>query len=188
MKPRLTLIGGGARSGKSSFAQGLGLRRGDRRTYVATAQALDAEMADRIARHVDDRGTDFETLEVPEELEVALTELEHSDVVVVDCLTLWLSNLCCADYELEEIERRIQRLTQVLAARTRETIVVTNEVGLGIVPLSSLGRLFRDVAGRMHRELAAEADEVYLGAMGAMVRLKPAPVVALFGDETERVT
>lgn len=186
MKAQLTLVGGGARSGKSRFAEALAVQRGARRVYVATARAGDGEMAARIARHVADRGDRFRTVEEPFALAEAVAAIDDADVVLIDCVTLWLSNLCCADLAAADIEARIDALASAVAARRQHTILVTNEVGLGIVPEHALARLFRDFAGRAHQQLAAVADEVYFGVMGAMMRLKPSPVVALFGDELPR--
>jgi adenosylcobinamide kinase/adenosylcobinamide-phosphate guanylyltransferase len=180
MHGRLTLIGGGARSGKSRFAHTLAMERGRQRVYLATAEAGDDEMRARIARHVAERGDELVTVEAPRDVVGALATID-ADVVVLDCLTLWLSNLCCAGMAEAAIEDQVARLVVALGDHEREHIVVTNEVGLGIVPEHALARLFRDVAGRAHQQLAARADEVYLGAMGAMIRLKPAPVEAVFG-------
>jgi adenosylcobinamide kinase/adenosylcobinamide-phosphate guanylyltransferase len=171
----LAIVGGGVRSGKSAFALRLAMERGARRTFVATAQAYDDEMRARIARHVDERGIDFVTVEAPLALEEAVAATD-ADVVVIDCLTLWLSNLLLADVSPAAIEGRVDALARALERAQFASVLVTNEVGMGIVPESSLGRAFRDVAGRAHQRLARSAREIYLAAIGTVVRLRPAPV------------
>jgi adenosylcobinamide kinase/adenosylcobinamide-phosphate guanylyltransferase len=169
----LVLIGGGTRSGKSRFALALARRSGPRRLFVATAQAGDEEMRARIDRHRQERGADFETLEEPIELPRVLLEAEH-EVVLVDCLTLWLANVLLEAGVPEVVEKRVDELMDSLARRTSgRVIIVTNEVGLGIVPESELGRTFRDLAGLAHQRLSRQADEVYFAVLGTMLRLKP---------------
>jgi adenosylcobinamide kinase/adenosylcobinamide-phosphate guanylyltransferase len=164
------------RSGKSAFALARARALGERRWFIATAQAFDAEMTARIAEHARTRGPDFVTLEEPIELAERLAELRGADVVVVDCLTLWLSNLMLRDEPASAIAARVDELVRVVRDRPFHTLVVTNEVGMGVVPESALGRAFRDLAGLAHQRLAAVADELYLGALGVMVRLHPAPI------------
>jgi len=164
----LILIGGGVRSGKSAFALRRARALGTRRVYVATAEPLDDEMSARIGRHVRERGADFRTVE---------------DVVVIDCLTLWLSNLLLRGDAEEAILGRVGRLIETLRAKPFHAIVITNEVGMGVVPESAVGRAFRDLSGRAHQLLAARADEVYFGALGTLIRLKPAPLAAVPPEE-----
>jgi adenosylcobinamide kinase/adenosylcobinamide-phosphate guanylyltransferase len=172
---KIILIGGGARSGKSRFALTLARQLGARRLFVATAQAKDDEMHARIQKHQESRGPDFPTLEEPLALANALREVKDVDVVVIDCLTLWLANLLLAGKTPAQIETRVRELGDVLGRRTFHAIVVTNEIGLGIVPETPLGRLFRDVAGSAHQQLSQAADEVYFAVLGTLLRLKPAP-------------
>ena len=172
---RTILVGGGARSGKSRFALGYARKLGKRRTFVATAEALDAEMEARIARHREERGGAFTTVEAPRDLPGALESIA-ADVVVVDCLTLWLSNLLGADPAESAIRLRIEALAAVLARRRFAAVLVTNEVGLGLVPETPLGRAFRDLAGWTHQRLVRDADEIYLAALGVVLRLHPGPV------------
>ncbi len=179
--PRLVLIGGGARSGKSAFALSHGESLGERRCFIATAQAFDDEMRARIDRHRADRGAAWQTLEEPLALGAALAKAPRDAVVVVDCLTLWLSNLLCADVPLADIEQAIGDLVERAAAREAPTLVVTNEVGLGLVPETPLGRAFRDLAGGAHQRLAARADEIYVAIMGVVLRLAPGPIAAVRG-------
>ncbi len=171
------IVGGGVRSGKSAFALALAMRRGARRAFLATAQPFDDEMRARIARHAQERGGDFTTVEAPLALEEAIAGLRGAaDVVVVDCLTLWLSNLLLAGTAAAAIEARVDALARALEGATFASILVTNEVGMGVVPESPLGRAFRDVAGRAHQRLARSAREVYLAAIGTILRLRPGPV------------
>lgn len=178
---KLVLIGGGARSGKSAYAVRRALSLGPRRIFVATAEAFDDEMRTRIAAHVVERADHFTTVEAPRDLERALDSIrvqpEPVDVVVIDCLTLWLSNLLLADVPATEIEQRVARLASVCEVAAFPVFLVTNEVGFGLVPETPLGRQFRDIAGRAHQRLARSAGEVLLTALGCMLQLKPSPLV-----------
>jgi adenosylcobinamide kinase/adenosylcobinamide-phosphate guanylyltransferase len=181
-RAKLIVVGGGVRSGKSAFALQLARGLGERRAFIATAQAFDAEMRDRIDRHVEERGREFETYEEPRELAALLGRIE-ADVVVVDCLTLWLSNLLLVEPQPRgvDIESEIERFADALAGRRSHVILVTNEVGMGVVPESALGRLFRDLAGRAHQRVCAGADEIYFAALGCMLRLRPEPIALASG-------
>lgn len=176
---RILLVGGGARSGKSAFARARAQAMGGRRVFVATAQAFDPEMERRIAAHVLERGAEFRTLEAPLDLPEALIALRDVDVVLVDCLTLWLSNLLLREDSETRVLDQVDQLAAVLERRAFHAIVVTNEVGMGLVPETPLGRLFRDVSGRAHQRLAGIADEVYFAVLGSVLRIRPAPVVAV---------
>ncbi|MBZ5676565.1 MAG: bifunctional adenosylcobinamide kinase/adenosylcobinamide-phosphate guanylyltransferase [Acidobacteriia bacterium] len=160
----LVLVGGGARSGKSRWALDRARKRGTRLVYIATAEALDEEMSIRIARHRSERGDEFVTVEAPLDLAGAIRSLA-CDAVVVDCLTLWLSNTMSMPDKTDET---------IAAAResTAEVIIVTNEVGSGIVPENALAREFRDRAGRMNQQFAEAADEVYWMVFGQPLRVK----------------
>jgi adenosylcobinamide kinase/adenosylcobinamide-phosphate guanylyltransferase len=184
--PRKTvLIGGGARSGKTAFALRLARGLGERRVYIATATAGDGEMAARIARHRQERGAAFETVEEPLRLPRALRELARCDVVVVDCLTLWLSNLLLRDADPDAALREADDLADLAPSLPFHLLLVTNEVGMGLVPETPLGRMFRDVAGRVHQRLARVSDEIYLAALGVMLRLHPAPLQAVMEEAAE---
>ena len=161
----MILIGGGARSGKSKFAQELALKLSANPTYVATGQASDDEMAARINRHQIDRSKNFKLIEEPLELAKLLSQVEG--VVLVDCLTLWLSNLLFAQREID-----FAKVTETVKSRNFETIFVTNEVGEGIVPMHPVSREYRDLSGRMNQEFAAAADEVYFMKFGIAQRIK----------------
>lgn len=179
---RLVLVNGGARSGKSRLALRLALERGSRRCFVATAEAFDAEMHARIERHRRERGSHFETVEAGLDLPEQLAQLGTFDAVVVDCLTLFLSRVLLA-VELEPRaaqERQCAAAVDALLEQARRLdgwlFVVTNEVGMGIVPESALGRVFRDAAGRANQRFAAAAQEIYLATMGLAIQLKPTPI------------
>jgi adenosylcobinamide kinase/adenosylcobinamide-phosphate guanylyltransferase len=172
---RVVLIGGGVRSGKSRFALATAKRLGHRRVFIGTALPSDEEMRARIDAHVGERGSDFETVEAPHELTAALQRVS-ADVVVVDCLTLWLSNLLLRDESPVRVLDAVDGLAQMIARRRFHTVVVTNEVGMGIVPESALGRAFRDLSGRAHQRLSRDADEIYFAMLGTMLRIRPGPV------------
>ncbi len=172
---RVVLIGGGARSGKSALAERLALETAGSRAFLATGQALDEEMAARIARHQADRAGLFETVEEPLDAPGVLASCP-ADVLVMDCLTLWISNLLMAERDDASVEAEVARLVQALDRPRALTVIVSNEVGLGIVPMNALARRFRDLVGRAHQRIASRADEVYFGALGVMLRLKPGPV------------
>lgn len=177
--PKIVLVGGGVRSGKSAFALERARELGARRVFVATGEALDDEMRARVAKHREERGPDFRTIEAPRELVAALSRVDTADVIVIDCLTLWLSNLLIDGLSEVAIAARVTDLCDTLKQRRYHALIVTNEVGLGIVPDNALARRFRDVTGRAHQRIGAIADEVYFGVMGQLLRLKPGPVEAL---------
>jgi adenosylcobinamide kinase / adenosylcobinamide-phosphate guanylyltransferase len=169
---RSLLVLGGARSGKSAYAQRLAEAQAPDRLYLATAAAGDDEMAARIARHRRDRGHGWTTLEEPLEIAAALvTHAQPRRVVVVDCLTLWLSNLMLAGRDLGPA---VRSLVDAIVELTGPAILVSNEVGMGIVPDNKLGRDFRDWQGRANREIGAACDAVIFVAAGLPLQLKPA--------------
>jgi adenosylcobinamide kinase/adenosylcobinamide-phosphate guanylyltransferase len=173
---RIVLVGGGARSGKSTFALVRARELGARRLFVATARRYDAELSERIDRHRLERGADFTTVEEPLAVPEALLAAANHDVAVVDCLTLWISNLLLDGVTPEAIEARVDDLVRALARAPCHVVLVTNEVGMGLHPETPLGRTFRDLAGRAHQRLSAAADEVHLAVLGLLVRLKPLPL------------
>lgn len=171
---KICLILGGARSGKTRHALDLAesahQASGKTPVYVATAQAFDAEMTDRIARHREERGTEWSTIEAPLDLAGAIASASSPDsVLLVDCLTLWLSNLTLAE---QDIAVATDGLIQALTAAAGPVIVVSNEVGLGIVPDNALARRFRDDQGRLNQRIAAAADHVEFVAAGLPITLK----------------
>lgn len=147
----LTVLLGGARSGKSSAAQSLAAGIDRPVTYLATAQPGDDEMTVRIDRHQEERPAEWATREEPLELRQAFTAIPDDETVIVDCLTLWLNNMMGNGAAEPDILQEAEAAAKMAAVREGETIAVTNEVGLGIVPPSPLGRQFRDVAGRVNR-------------------------------------
>ncbi len=179
MTAKVVLIGGGVRSGKSAFALLRASQLGQRRAFIATAEVRDDEMRERVERHREERGDAFRTIESPRALTETLQALSEVEVVVVDCLTLWLSNLLLDALSEVEIAERVEAFARALEQRRFSTVLVTNEVGLGIVPENALARRFRDIAGRAHQRLGRGADEVYLAALGQLLRLKPGPVAAV---------
>lgn len=175
---RTIFITGGARSGKSTFAEKLALEFGAPLGYLATAQTLDAEMDERVRRHRERRGGEWSTIEEPIHLSQALARSDGQyQVILVDCVTLWLSNLLFKYEDAgENIEERIhedlQRLKSTLQGMVTPVILVSNEVGMGIVPDNALARMFRDIAGTTNQVLATAADDVYAVISGIPLRLK----------------
>jgi adenosylcobinamide kinase/adenosylcobinamide-phosphate guanylyltransferase len=178
---RLILLLGGARGGKSAYAQRLAedaaRASGAEVCFIATAQGLDEDMTARIARHQTERPTVWQTIEEPYRIDEALQRATDAGVVIVDCLTLFVSNFFMQhpdEHECEESVRRISREFLKLARSQQQTIIcVSNEVGLGIVPDTLMGRVFRDLLGRVNQDFAAAADEVYLMVAGLPLKLKP---------------
>ncbi|MFN4154953.1 MAG: bifunctional adenosylcobinamide kinase/adenosylcobinamide-phosphate guanylyltransferase [Paracoccaceae bacterium] len=162
--PALSLVVGGARSGKSRLAERLVTASGRPRTYIATAQAFDAEMRDRIARHRADRGPDWTTIEAPTDIAPALAACGPAGVVLIDCATLWLSNMLLAGQNLDDAS---QRLAETLTTSAAPIVIVSNEVGMGIVPENALARQFRDVQGRLNQLIATRAGLV-VGVMAGL--------------------
>ena len=167
-----TFILGGARSGKSTFAVRLVAESALERVFVATATPSDEEMRERIARHRTDRGDGWTTIEEPLKLvDVLRRESRGGRAVLVDCLTLWLSNLMFAD---RDVERETSALADLVRGSSAPLVLVSNEVGLGIVPMTPLGRRFRDAQGRLNQMVAAAAPNVALIAAGLPLWLKGA--------------
>jgi len=169
MHETLILILGGARSGKSRHAEALIHALPPPWTYIATAEAFDAEMATRIAEHRARRPPGWVTHDAPHALPEAIAQAPPDAPLLVDCLTLWLSNLMLAEADLDAA---IHALSASLAARRAATVLVSNEVGSGIVPATALGRRFRDAQGRLNQRMAAEAGRVCLIVAGLEMRLK----------------
>lgn len=164
------LVLGGARSGKSRYAQARAEASALKRTFVATAQAFDAEMQDRIRRHQEDRADGWITVEAPLDLPAAIGRWAASDsVLLIDCLTLWTSNLLLADHDVAEATGE---LTKAIIRAAGPVILVANEVGWGIVPDNALARRFRDEAGMVNQQVAAATREVQLVIAGLPLRLK----------------
>jgi adenosylcobinamide kinase/adenosylcobinamide-phosphate guanylyltransferase len=170
MLPRLTLVLGGARSGKSRHAEGLVTSAPRPWIYLATAQAFDEEMTARIAEHRDRRDAGWTTIEAPLDLTgVIAAHANSGQTILIDCLTLWLSNIML---DGRDVEAACDALLDALAVATGPIVVVSNEVGLGIVPDNALARRFRDAQGRLNQQVAANADRVVLMAAGLPLTLK----------------
>lgn len=184
MKSTIILCSGGARSGKSEFAEQLALSLKGRKAYVATGQAFDDEMKDRIQKHQLRRGKEWITFEIPLYLHKNWEQIKNvSDVILIDCLTMFTSNHVFAhgDINTQEDSNRIESiileelrllLQEINNSNDKTVIFVTNEIGLGIVPENKLARYFRDITGRVNREVASAANKMYLTISGVTIELK----------------
>ena len=184
MKSTIILCSGGARSGKSEFAEQLALSLKGRKAYVATGQALDDEMKDRIKKHQLRRGKEWITFEIPLHLHKNWEQIKNvSDVILIDCLTMFTSNHVFAhgNINTQEDANRIESiileelrllLQEINNSNDKTVIFVTNEIGLGIVPENKLTRYFRDITGRVNREVASAANKMYLTISGITIELK----------------
>ena len=184
MKSTIILCSGGARSGKSEFAEQLALSLKGRKAYVATGQAFDDEMKDRIKKHQLRRGKEWITFEIPLHLHENWERIKNvSDVILIDCLTMFTSNHVFAhgDINTQEDANRIESiilkelrllLQEINNSNNKTVIFVTNEIGLGIVPENKLARYFRDITGRVNREVASAANKMYLTISGVAIELK----------------
>jgi len=172
-RPDLTLVLGGARAGKSAFAEGLA-RAWDQRVYVATAVVTDDEMAERIAQHRARRGPDWHTVEEPLDLSAVIRrESAPRTGLLVDCLTVWLGNLM---HHERDVDAACEALLAALASAPGPVVLVANEVGLGIVPDNAMARAFRDHAGQLNQAVGRVANRVFFMAAGIPMTLKgPAP-------------
>ena len=165
----LTLVLGGARSGKSRYAESLIARLPQPWIYIATAEARDDEMAARVAAHRARREAGWQTIEAPHEVPEALREAPADAAVLVDCLTLWLTNVMLGSLDVEKMTAKLE---DALRARGGETVLVSNEVGLGIVPENELGRRFRDAQGLLNQRMAALSERVVLTVAGLPINVK----------------
>jgi adenosylcobinamide kinase / adenosylcobinamide-phosphate guanylyltransferase len=167
---KIILVIGGARSGKSAFAEGLVDASGMSKVYVATGQAFDREMSDRIDVHRARRGTDWDNVEDPFDLSGVLGKVAAPDkAVLIDCLTLWVTNLMMED---RDVLAESNLLTGLLPELSGLIVLVSSEVGMGIVPDNYMARAFRDHAGKLHQQIGAIADEVYFVAAGLPLKMK----------------
>ncbi|MFD1198538.1 bifunctional adenosylcobinamide kinase/adenosylcobinamide-phosphate guanylyltransferase [Brucella gallinifaecis] len=166
----ITLVLGGARSGKSSYAEKLVENSALQPVYLATGRAFDQEMESRISIHRDRRGNEWKTIEEPLNLVGALAKhARHDSFVLVDCLTLWITNLMMAE---QNIAAETEALIKALPTLSGPVVFVSNEVGMGIVPENRMAREFRDSAGFLHQAMASVADEVYLLVAGLPLKVK----------------
>jgi adenosylcobinamide kinase/adenosylcobinamide-phosphate guanylyltransferase len=167
--PHLTLVLGGARSGKSRYAEAAAMATPSPWIYIATAEPFDDEMKTRIAEHRGRRGGQWQTIEAPLDLAGAIAAAPAGATVLVDCLTLWLNNLM---FNERDIDAETQRLEAALEARQASAVLVSNEVGSGIVPENAESRRFRDLQGRLNQRIAARADRVVLLVAGLPLVVK----------------
>jgi len=168
---RIVFVTGGARSGKSSFALSEALKITGKKAFLATAEATDKEMEDRIKRHRRDRGSRWKTFEEPLHIARLMEDIDtQCSVAIIDCLTLWLANVMMSGLDTEKETDRL--MSALKAMRRSRVFIVSNEVGMGIVPENELARRFRDMAGMLNQKVAAVADEVYLVVAGIQVRIK----------------
>ncbi len=174
MNRKIVFITGGARSGKSSFALREASLITGRKVFIATAEAADHEMKERMERHQRDRGPGWETYEEPLHVAKAIEEVSGKyDVVVLDCLTIWLSNIMFAGSDVDrEIEYLIAAIKRFSGKSSGRLFIVSNEVGMGIVPVNEMARRFRDHAGMLNQKVAEAAGEVYWTVAGIPVRIK----------------
>jgi adenosylcobinamide kinase / adenosylcobinamide-phosphate guanylyltransferase len=167
---KTVFITGGARSGKSSFALNRASGIHGKKAYIATAEALDEEMLKRIEDHREQRGKGWDTFEEPLRIAETINRVgDRYDTIVLDCLTLWLSNVLHANLN---IEAEIESLIASLRSHQTSVFIVSNEVGMGIVPENEMARKFRDMAGLLNQKIAAAADEVYIVVSGIPLRIK----------------
>lgn len=171
MLPKLSFILGGAASGKSAYAESLFTEHAGTRTYLATAQSFDSEMKNKITRHKTMRGEGWQTLERPIDIAPVFLDTSTESAILFDCATLWLSNLLLADKNIEEA---VENLLKALNSCTVPVVIVSNEVGAGIVPTEALSRRFREAQGRLNQRLAAQADYAALVVAGLPLTLKGA--------------
>ncbi|HKR10823.1 MAG TPA: bifunctional adenosylcobinamide kinase/adenosylcobinamide-phosphate guanylyltransferase [Pyrinomonadaceae bacterium] len=171
------LLLGGARAGKSGYALRLAQEHDGPVCFIATAQALDDDMSARIDRHRSERPVHWQTIEEPYQIDRALRESSEASVVIVDCLTLFVSNWLLRENDERQCEQTLREITgdfqNTARSRGQTIICVSNEVGLGVVPETRLGRTFRDLLGRVNQDFARAADEVYLLVAGLKTQLKP---------------
>jgi len=167
------LVLGGVRSGKSDYARNLcEAADGGRWVYLATATALDSEMESRIKRHKEERGREWATIEEPVEVAKSVSSIQQGSVILIDCLTLWLTNLMGLGLGDDDILKRVDTLAAVISKTPSLVVAVSNEVGRGIMPVNAMARRFADISGLMNRRMAASAGEVFLMTAGLAARLK----------------
>ncbi|MEO0911078.1 MAG: bifunctional adenosylcobinamide kinase/adenosylcobinamide-phosphate guanylyltransferase [Pseudomonadota bacterium] len=170
MKPETTFVLGGARSGKSAFAEGLVLKSTLKPVYVATGRAFDDEMVSRIEQHQERRGDSWESVEEPLALVDALRQSSHEGrMILVDCLTFWITNLMMAE---ANVKKEAEQLADFLSEATVPMVIVSNEVGLGVVPENQMAREFVDLSGLVHQRVAEVCDQMYFVTAGIPQKLK----------------
>ena len=179
-KPKLILITGGARSGKSSFAESLAQKMGENITYIATAQALDEEMRERIVEHRKRRPKNWQTVEETVQVDRVIEEVDtQTEVIIIDCMALLISNLISdfsekssKDIFASKVQEKIEHIIKASLKYQATVIIVSNEVGSGLVPTNPTGRFYRDILGRANQSIARNADLVYLLVAGIPLLIK----------------
>lgn len=170
---KITFIVGGAKSGKSAYALSLADRRKKEVAFIATCEPLDKEMRQRIAQHKKTRPMHWQTFEEPKDVSGLLKKIGNRfDCIVIDCLTLWCSNLVLSGYSQNSIEEEAKNIITCLKTVKAISVIVSNELGLGIVPENKLARSFRDIAGRVNQIVADKADKVYFMISGIPMKVK----------------
>lgn len=175
MKQNVTFVIGGCRSGKSSFALDQANRiSGKKKYFVATSVPTDSEMEKRVVKHQQERGNDWQTIEEPVEIHAIINQYSSTaGVILVDCLTLWASNLLFQSEDSDQIDTAIHNLENALEKSQCPVFLVSNEVGMGIVPENDLARKFRDIAGLVNQRIASVSDRVVMTVAGIDVQIKP---------------
>ncbi len=173
MSGSVTLILGGAASGKSAFAEEICANSGKEKVYWATSQIYDDEMKAKVSRHIVQRGPNWTTIEEPLSASLALSDLSAHQIGLMDCATMWLTNHLLAEHDLEQVEADLLAALDACAA---DLVIVSNETGMGIVPENALARRFREAQGRLNIALAARAERVILVAAGLPLTLKGKPL------------
>ncbi|MFH2137369.1 MAG: bifunctional adenosylcobinamide kinase/adenosylcobinamide-phosphate guanylyltransferase [Candidatus Omnitrophota bacterium] len=168
---KVILVTGSVRSGKSSYAVNLAKATKAKVSFLATCQPQDAEMKKRVKKHKNSRPKSWKTIEEPIEISKVISKLKINEVLIIDCLTLWISNLLLSGLTEKEILKNIKEFVTVLKESKASIIIVSNEVGWGIVPDNKLARIFRDIIGTAHQIIAKVSDEVYLMIAGIPVRI-----------------
>ncbi len=175
----ITLITGGIKSGKSDFALSLAEDISDRENlyFLATAQPMDAEMAERIEKHKANRKECWNTIEEPEAIAQAIEALPDGCTVLIDCITLWLNNILgemeIDEVDYDEIKEKLEKIVYIMEKKSLSVIFVTNEVGSGIIPDNKLSRIYIDILGKVNQVISGYADEVYWMVSGISVKVKP---------------
>ncbi|WP_375255014.1 bifunctional adenosylcobinamide kinase/adenosylcobinamide-phosphate guanylyltransferase [Yoonia sp.] len=167
--PKLTLVLGGAASGKSDYAEGLVKKAGNCPTYIATAQVYDDEMAQKVARHRQTRGTSWHTIEEPLAIAAAVHGAPQNQPILIDCATLWITNIMLGEHDFDA---QREALFDAIAASSNPVVIVSNEVGQGIVPDNALSRRFRNAQGALNQQIAQRADLVVAVMAGLPLPLK----------------
>ena len=175
MKKKIIFIIGGARSGKSSFAVSLAKKISDNVYFIATCNPQDKEMKKRVAIHKKDRPEKWKTIEEYYDISSALEKIQQEEIngiIIVDCLTLWISNLMMKKYKEKDILKEAEKTIASAQKLSSSIIIVSTEVGVGIVPANKIAREFRDITGRLHQFIAGKSDEVYLMCAGIPIKIK----------------